>query len=67
MLGRLAWRMLAVRVSRRASDQMKHRSGKDGKGPCKAVVSEGGVHVCNEVRNKARRPIAGGFAQQLPN
>jgi len=42
-----------------------YRVEKEVKGPCRTVVFEDGVHVCNNVQNKARPLIADWLAQQF--
>ena len=42
-----------------------YRVEKEVQGPCKTVVYEEGVHVCNNVQNEARPMIADWLAQQL--
>ena len=42
-----------------------YRVEKEVKGPCRTVVFEDGVHVCNNVQNKARPLIADWLAEHL--
>ncbi|HEV7392961.1 MAG TPA: alpha/beta fold hydrolase, partial [Burkholderiales bacterium] len=45
--------------------EQAYRVEKEVKGPCETVVFDEGVHVCNNVQNRARPLIADWLARQL--
>jgi dipeptidyl aminopeptidase/acylaminoacyl peptidase len=50
---------------RASPPEQAYRVEKEVKGPCTTVVFDEGVHVCNNVQNKARPLIADWLAEQL--